>query len=425
MGSAVAMLAVTLGAAPAAAQSGAPTCNGLPATIVGTNGDDVIVGTKGNDVIVAFDGDDIVRGGSGDDVICGGDGADTLTGDRGHDVLLGEKGQDHLDGSRGQDELYGGNGADILIGGNGADQIWGNRGADFLNGNRGADVLRGGQQADVIRGGLQSDTIIGGDGVDACEGESESTCESDEIVAPPDPDPVGPTPPTPLVNGPNVGCNQAELVAHYEAQVGNQSQSSLGEVRAELLALVNETRSFCGLNALESFTFAQDNAQEYADQQRAEQDQWLTTGVVDGRFVRDGFDVFNRPFVYFGDPSNGVMNLFPWFAHGENWTEIIGVGNNVTAGENLGFHTGTSDVTQIHLQLLESGGHLCNIVSPRFDVIGIGAQTVTDSFATSGDGLLIVEQFGGDGSPSTTSVATFTAEDDFGNPNNPIRHDCF
>lgn len=418
------MLGITLSAAPVAAQAGAPTCNGLPATIVGTNGDDVIVGTRGDDVIVAFDGDDIVRGGSGDDVICGGNGADTITGDRGADVLFGEKGKDHLEGSRGQDELYGGNGADTLIGGNGADEIWGNRGADFLNGNRGADVLRGGQQDDVIRGGLQADTIIGGDGVDGCEAESESSCEDDDVTVP-SPAPVEPSPtptPTPLVTNPSIGCTQAELVSYYESQVGNQSQSTVGQVRAELLRLINETRSFCGLNPLTEFAFAEDNAQEYANQQRSEQDQWLASGVVDGQFVRDGFDVFGRPFVF---TSSGAMNLFPWFAHGTNWMEIIGVGDNITAGENLGFHTGTNDVTQIHLQLIESGGHLCNIVSPRFDVIGIGAQTTTGSFSSGGNGMLIVEQFGGDGLPSTPSVVSFVAEDDFGNPNNSVRHDCF
>ncbi|MCF3130811.1 hypothetical protein IPZ69_10600 [Streptomyces olivochromogenes] len=43
-----------------AALAPVPTCEGVPATIVGTNGDDDIVGTSGNDVIVALAGNDRV-----------------------------------------------------------------------------------------------------------------------------------------------------------------------------------------------------------------------------------------------------------------------------------------------------------------------------------------------------------------------------
>ena len=35
-----------------------PTCFGMPATIVGTEGDDELVGTPGPDVIVGLDGND-------------------------------------------------------------------------------------------------------------------------------------------------------------------------------------------------------------------------------------------------------------------------------------------------------------------------------------------------------------------------------
>lgn len=38
------------------------TCNGLAATQVGTNGDDVLFGTNGPDVFVTLGGDDVVFG---------------------------------------------------------------------------------------------------------------------------------------------------------------------------------------------------------------------------------------------------------------------------------------------------------------------------------------------------------------------------
>src|SRR4051812_15572614 len=47
-------------------------CRGVPATIVGTPGDDVIQGTSGDDVIVAGAGNDFISGNGGDDLICGG-----------------------------------------------------------------------------------------------------------------------------------------------------------------------------------------------------------------------------------------------------------------------------------------------------------------------------------------------------------------
>ncbi|MBS2936732.1 hypothetical protein KDN32_03130 [Nocardioides sp. J2M5] len=67
----------------------APTCDGLAATFVGTDGDDTIVGTPGDDVVVALDGNDDVDAGAGDDVVCGGAGADVLTGGEGADRLFG------------------------------------------------------------------------------------------------------------------------------------------------------------------------------------------------------------------------------------------------------------------------------------------------------------------------------------------------
>lgn len=79
---------------PAAAQP-APTCGGLPATIV-ASGPGQLDGTPAADVIVGSAGDDTIAGAGGDDTICAGGGADTLVwrpGD-GADTLAGEGGAD-------------------------------------------------------------------------------------------------------------------------------------------------------------------------------------------------------------------------------------------------------------------------------------------------------------------------------------------
>ncbi len=131
----------------------AALCNGLPATIEGTSGDDTITGTSGKDVIVAKGGNDTVRGLGGADVICGGAGADLLIGNDGVDTLFGGSGNDTLEGRDGADRLDGEGGKDTLIG------------------NRGRDVLVGGPG---------TDTADGGSSVDACTAESEARCEDDD-----------------------------------------------------------------------------------------------------------------------------------------------------------------------------------------------------------------------------------------------------
>jgi Ca2+-binding RTX toxin-like protein len=71
-------LVLGLFAAPGAHAQEAVTCLDLatfteePATIVGTDGNDVLSGTAGRDVIAGLDGNDVITGLGGDDVICGG-----------------------------------------------------------------------------------------------------------------------------------------------------------------------------------------------------------------------------------------------------------------------------------------------------------------------------------------------------------------
>jgi hypothetical protein len=89
-----------------------PTCKGKPATIVGTDGNDVRIASPGRDVIAVLGGSDRVSGLGGNDLICAGKGKDTLKGDKGKDTLLGQKGKDTLKGGGGKDLCKGGKGND-------------------------------------------------------------------------------------------------------------------------------------------------------------------------------------------------------------------------------------------------------------------------------------------------------------------------
>jgi Ca2+-binding RTX toxin-like protein len=112
----------------------AETCNGLQATIVGTDGDDVINGTNKMDVIVGLGGSDIINSKGGDDVVCAGDGDDIVNGGNGDDTIFGEAGDDQLNGEKGDDNLDGGLGNDQLVGGKGSDSCDGYVGQDSASG---------------------------------------------------------------------------------------------------------------------------------------------------------------------------------------------------------------------------------------------------------------------------------------------------
>lgn len=84
------------------------TCFGVPATIVGTNGNNRLKGTSRDDVIVGLGGNDIINGKGGNDRICGG---------KGKDVIIGGRGNDFLDGGSGFDILSGGRGTDVCVNG--------------------------------------------------------------------------------------------------------------------------------------------------------------------------------------------------------------------------------------------------------------------------------------------------------------------
>lgn len=146
--------------APIPTPAPVPTCGGFPATIVGTDGDDVLRGTSGVDVIVALAGHDEIRGLGGNDIICGGSGKDTIIGGAGNDTLLGNGGQDTINGGAGDDQLFGGKGKDALQGG---------AGNDVLSGNLGVDQLTGGTGHDGCWGRTSSAATTRADTARACE----------------------------------------------------------------------------------------------------------------------------------------------------------------------------------------------------------------------------------------------------------------
>jgi hemolysin type calcium-binding protein len=225
---------IAIAAAPAlrlqTAGAGAVTCMGQPATIVGTNGPDVI---PQNDYL---DGGE--RGycdrdvNTGRDRLFGDSGDDTLwAADFGQVVALGRTGSDEIHGLRGAGDLEGDGGDDLVTGGRSSrlhrwgrtrllqpcgehrqrhagrrarnDTIWaadfgtatayGGAGDDMVFGLEGADTLTGGSGSDLVTGGENDDTLHltdgvsgndtgdGGDGFDTCDadpGDTLANCEA-------------------------------------------------------------------------------------------------------------------------------------------------------------------------------------------------------------------------------------------------------
>jgi len=158
------------------------TCMGMPATIVGTAGDDTITGTTGQDVIVGLSGNDVINALDGNDVVCAGPGNDLVFGRKGNDKILGQGGDDFANGGAGADTILGGPGRDTLWGSKGQDNIMGeadddevagNGDADTLSGGTGDDVVLGGGGPDTITGDTGKDVLVGGGGDDSLDGGTE------------------------------------------------------------------------------------------------------------------------------------------------------------------------------------------------------------------------------------------------------------
>jgi Ca2+-binding RTX toxin-like protein len=124
----------------------APSCHGRKATIVGSDGPDVLHGTPSRDVIWGGKGDDTIYGSLGNDLICGA---------AGNDLIHGGRGNDDVDGGAGEDRVYGDLGDDKVLGGAGArDEVSGGLGIDIANGGPGdEDVVHGDYGWDRMSGG--------------------------------------------------------------------------------------------------------------------------------------------------------------------------------------------------------------------------------------------------------------------------------
>jgi|GEM_PF-3168863 len=182
-------------------------CDGRPATVQGTAGDDRLVAgtvtaTGGGDDVVRINDLDLVCTGSGDDSVTGfsandvhlGPGDDQVaiksngnlaTGGPGDDRILGHftrlvggPGDDLLNGIWHRDEewaladnvLIGGPGADHLIEGHGRDRLIGGPGPDVLRSGDEEDRLEGRGGDDRLFGGPAADILIGGSGDDEMDG---------------------------------------------------------------------------------------------------------------------------------------------------------------------------------------------------------------------------------------------------------------
>jgi Ca2+-binding RTX toxin-like protein len=78
---------------------------GIPVTMRGGAGQDLLVGGSGPDKLIGGPGDDHLAGRGGDDLIYGGPGDDAIDGGPGDDVLRGGPGQNTVNGGPGENEI--------------------------------------------------------------------------------------------------------------------------------------------------------------------------------------------------------------------------------------------------------------------------------------------------------------------------------
>lgn len=148
----------------ARAQEEGPSCFGAPATIVGTEGADVIEGTPRADVIVGLGGSDFIEGRAGGDRICGGPNPEPNAPEVWPEILEGGMGNDRISGGDGQDDIDG----NTSSSGYSFYEPWpeGVRDDDILKGGPGPDQLNDRRAGDVdkLYGGSTDDSLGANDG---------------------------------------------------------------------------------------------------------------------------------------------------------------------------------------------------------------------------------------------------------------------
>lgn len=146
----VALMTAAMAAGAPSGAGGVETCQGEPATVIGTPGLDHLTGTADKDVVA-------LRGSS-----------DYFSGLRGDDLICGDKGSDRLLPGRGDDHVYAGPDGDIVTPGarSGSDNLYGGTGRDLLRASGGSDVIRAGADADLLVAGSGEDRLYGWTGDD-------------------------------------------------------------------------------------------------------------------------------------------------------------------------------------------------------------------------------------------------------------------
>ena len=332
--------------------------------ITGTSGADVIVGTDGPDVIYGLQGQDLICGLGGDDIIYGGNGADRIF------------------SQNGADTVFGGNGRDTIFAGGGNDTVKGGAHNDRINGGNGDDWLHGNAGSDRIRAGAGDDTCVQGG-----EGTSHLSCELDEQVNTAEPV-VAEVLPEQLAF--RTSCTQLDLVNFYRGQIGTES-ATLEDAERRLFDLVNETRAMCDLDPLATLAGAEAFAQQHSDDMLA--------------FRLSGTGTFDEA------PE------FPWFGHSNLWARIAQddpTDDIVRAGENVAFVSQGIDPVLVHVNLLSSGGHMCNIIHPGYDNLGLG-YTYFAPNGDTGDGQIVAQIYAGDTEVEPTS-GSLIVQEIFGEP---------
>ena len=180
----VTLVAITAALAMLVVAAGAPAdspaaCMGERATIVGTDGDDLIAGTSKDDVIVALGGNDVINAHGGDDLVCAGDGNDRIDGGDGmFDGIDGGAGDDWIDGGDAAftfaiyDDASGPVTADLAArtaSGDGTDTL---ANVNSLIGSSYDDVLAGDDQINLILGGSGNDSINARGSADMFSGDA-------------------------------------------------------------------------------------------------------------------------------------------------------------------------------------------------------------------------------------------------------------
>jgi Ca2+-binding RTX toxin-like protein len=163
------------------------TCQGLPATIIGTAGRDHLTGTPNRDVAAMGRSADHFSGFHGDDLMCGDRGNDYMNPGRGDDHVYADSGRDLVPfvPRSGRDTLFGGTDGDALRAGGGDDVIRAGAGPDLLVAGSGEDDLRGWTGDDVLKAAGDDgsrDYLEGGPGHDTCHVQADDVTVGCEDV---------------------------------------------------------------------------------------------------------------------------------------------------------------------------------------------------------------------------------------------------